>query len=155
MTPRLCACAVVITLEMQKCRKRAPHSVEFNFFIKGAVLRYSVIFCTFFARAKNGCCSRECHGYQLGQPREQLHRPSRVKQMSFSSSNCRFPRPSLVAAIIFPHTKWLPKIIDYRDPAALIAIDRNGFRRMKEEGRSTKFCLRFFFAWDLVMIFQG
>ena len=33
MTPFLCACAVVITLETQKCRKRAPRSVEFNFFI--------------------------------------------------------------------------------------------------------------------------
>ena len=29
----LCACAVVITLETQKCRKRAPRSVVFNFFI--------------------------------------------------------------------------------------------------------------------------
>ena len=33
MTPLLCACAVVITLESQKCWKRAPRSVEFNFFI--------------------------------------------------------------------------------------------------------------------------
>ena len=33
MKPLLCACAVVITLETQKCRKRAPRSVEFNFFI--------------------------------------------------------------------------------------------------------------------------
>ena len=33
MTLLLCACAVVITLETQKCRKRAPRSVEFNFFI--------------------------------------------------------------------------------------------------------------------------
>ena len=33
MTPLLCACAMVITLEAQKCRKRAPRSVEFNFFI--------------------------------------------------------------------------------------------------------------------------
>ena len=33
MTPLLCACPVVITLETQKCRKRAPRSVEFNFFI--------------------------------------------------------------------------------------------------------------------------
>ena len=33
MTPLLCACAVVITLETQKCRKRAPRSVEFNFFV--------------------------------------------------------------------------------------------------------------------------
>ena len=33
MTSLSCACAVVITLETQKCRKRAPRSVEFNFFI--------------------------------------------------------------------------------------------------------------------------
>ena len=33
LTPLLCACAVVITLETQKCRKRAPRSVEFHFFI--------------------------------------------------------------------------------------------------------------------------
>ena len=33
MTPLLCEYAVVITLETQKCRKRAPRSVEFNFFI--------------------------------------------------------------------------------------------------------------------------
>ena len=33
MTPLLCACAVVITLEKQKCRKRARRSIEFNFFI--------------------------------------------------------------------------------------------------------------------------
>ena len=35
------------------------------------------------------------------------------------SSKYRFLRPCLVAAIIFPHTKWLPKITDYRDTAAL------------------------------------
>ena len=29
----LCTCAVMITLETQNCRKRAPRSVEFNFFI--------------------------------------------------------------------------------------------------------------------------
>ena len=29
------------------------------------------------------------------------------------------PRPYLVAAIIFPHTTWLPKITDYRDTADL------------------------------------
>ena len=34
MTPLLCAFAVVITLETQKCQKGAPCSVEFNFFIK-------------------------------------------------------------------------------------------------------------------------
>ena len=31
-----------------------------------------------------------------------------------------FPRSFLVAAIIFPHTKWLKKITDYRDTPALI-----------------------------------
>ena len=41
--------------------------------------------------------------------------------MPFSSRKCRFPWPSVVAAIIFPHTKWLPKITDYRDTAALIS----------------------------------
>ena len=34
MTPLLCACAVVFTLETQKCPKRALCSVEFNFFIR-------------------------------------------------------------------------------------------------------------------------
>ena len=33
MTPLLCACALAITLEMQKCRKRANRSVEFKVFI--------------------------------------------------------------------------------------------------------------------------
>ena len=33
MTPLWCACPVVITLETQKCRKRAPRSIEFSFFI--------------------------------------------------------------------------------------------------------------------------
>ena len=33
MTPLFCACAVAITLKTQKCRKRAPRSVKFNFFI--------------------------------------------------------------------------------------------------------------------------
>ena len=32
MTPLLCACAVVITLETQKCRKKAPRSFKSNFF---------------------------------------------------------------------------------------------------------------------------
>ena len=33
--------------------------------IKGAVSRYSVIFCAFFARPKNGGCSRKCRGHHL------------------------------------------------------------------------------------------
>ena len=42
------------------------------------------------------------------------------------SRKCRFPRGTVVfrglalwLPIIFPHTKWLPKITDYRDTAAL------------------------------------
>ena len=44
------------------------HAIGF----KGAVSRYSVIFCAFFAQAKNGGCSRKCRGHQtskLGRPR--------------------------------------------------------------------------------------
>ena len=41
---------------------------------------------------------------------------------SFSGARLahEFPRSFLVAAIIFPHTKWLQKITDYRDTPALI-----------------------------------
>ena len=91
--------------------------------LKGAVSRYSVIFCAFFAWGKMATAHAsvaDIRSWQLGQPREQLHHPSWVAQMSFSSRKCCFPRPSLVAAIIFPHAKWLPKITDYRDTAALI-----------------------------------
>ena len=39
MTPLLCACAVVITFETQKCRKKAPCSVEIHLFAGRAVKR--------------------------------------------------------------------------------------------------------------------
>ena len=48
------------------------------------------------------------------------------------SSKCLFSRaivvfhPCLLAAIIFPHTKWLPEITDFRDTAALSPGWRNG-----------------------------
>ena len=38
-----------------------------------------------------------------------------------------FPRSFLVAAIIFPHTKWLKKITDYRDTPALNARTQPSF----------------------------
>ena len=81
--------------------------------------RYSVIFCPFYERAKNGYCSCKCRRHQLGLPCEQFHRPGWVEQMSLSSSNCRFPRPCFVAAIIFPTQNGCQKITDYRDTAAL------------------------------------
>ena len=39
----------------------------------------------------------------------------------------KFPRSFLVAAIIFPHTKWLKKITDYRDTPALKALEFGAF----------------------------
>ena len=88
-------------------------------FFKGAVSRYPVIFCAFFAWGKNGDCLRKCRGHQTMTAWWAARTASLPEKMSFSSSNCRFPRPCLVAAIIFSHTKWLPKITDYRDTAAL------------------------------------
>ena len=44
--------------------KCSTHILETIVTIKGAVSRYSVIFCAFFARAKNGGCSRKCRGHQ-------------------------------------------------------------------------------------------
>ena len=43
---------------------------------------------------------------------------------SFSGARLahEFPRSFLVAAIIFPHTKWLKKITDYRDTPAIKSL---------------------------------
>ena len=82
--------------------------------------------------------------WQLGQPREELHHPRRVEQKSFSSRKCRFPWPSLVAAIIFPHTKWLPKITDYRDTAALIDHKNASVLFQAVSGKSS---WRFSYRW--------
>ena len=80
--------------------------------------------------------------WQLGQPREELPRPRRVEQKSLSSRKCRFPRPSLVAAIIFPHTKWLPKITDYRDTAALISYIPYGRHMQFSSIRNSEYCFK-------------
>ena len=92
MTPLLCGCAVVITLETQKCQKREPRSAE----LKGAVSRYSVIFCAFFCARKNGDCSRKCRGHQTMTARSAARTASPAKlsrenvvfleQVSFSAS---------------------------------------------------------------------
>ena len=56
-------------------------------------------------------------------PRTSDHDSSVSRANSFAaqdeSSKCRFPLSCLVAAITFPHTKWLKKITDHRDTAAL------------------------------------
>ena len=112
-----------------------PHGLSYDLSkFKGAVSRFSGIFCPFFAQAKNGYCSRKCCGHQLGLPREQFHRPGWVEQTSFSSSNCRIPGHCLVAAIIFPHTKWPPKITGYRDtPALMMTLPR--FSTLKDHDK--------------------
>ena len=89
---------------------------------KRAVSRHSVIFCASFAWVKMATARAsvaDIRPYQLGQPREQLHCPAESRKCRFPSRKCRFPGPSLVATIIFPHTKWLPKITDFPDTAAL------------------------------------
>ena len=102
--------------------------------------------------------------WQLDQPREQLHRPSWVELMSFFSSICRSLRPCLVAANIFLHTKWPPKITDYRDTAALrkdircpSCCQRQNCCHLKKENTSTwsvvallfllEACQRNFIGW--------
>ena len=87
---------------------------------KGAVSRYSVIFCTLFARAKMATARASVADISSVSRANNFTAPA-------ESSKCRFPgvivvfcgRACLVTAIIFPHTKSLPKITDYRDTAAL------------------------------------
>ena len=66
--------------------------------VKGAVSRYSVIFCAFFVQAKNGDCSRKCRGYQTVSRANSFTAPAESKK-------CRFPR-----AIVFFRglTLWPP-----------------------------------------------
>ena len=55
---------------------------------KGAVSQYSVMFCAFLREQKMAIVRAnvaDIRPWQLGQPREQLHRPSRIEQMPFSS----------------------------------------------------------------------
>ena len=63
-------------------------------------------FLRFFCASRKMATARasvaDIRPWQLDQLREELHRPRRVEQKSLSSRKCRFPRCSLVAAIIFP-----------------------------------------------------
>ena len=124
---RWMVCQLINAALVDMIRQRATiglvrHQANRNLNFKGAVSRYSVIFYASLREWKMATARAsvaDIRSWLLGQPREQLHRPTWVAQMSFSSRKFRFPRPSLVAAIIFPHTKWLPKITYYRDTAAL------------------------------------
>ena len=83
--------------------------------IKGAVSRYTVIFCAFFVLF---CASKQWRLLaQMSRTSDHDSSVSRANNFTAQaeSSKYHFPRPCLVAAIIFPHTKWLPKITDYRD----------------------------------------
>ena len=84
---------------------------------KGAVSRYSVIFALFLREQKMATAHAKVADISSVGRANSFTAPA-------ESSNCRFPRPGLVAAIIFPHTKWLPKITDYRDIAVLRAFDQ-------------------------------
>ena len=75
-------------------------------------IQWSWFFCPFLHSEKVATAHArvaDITPWQVGQPCEQLHQPSWVQKMSFSSSNC--------GRHIFSHTKWLPKITDYRDTA--------------------------------------
>ena len=90
---------------------------------KGAVSRYSVIFCAFFARAKIGDCSRKCRGHQTMTARSAARTASPASRENvFFSSNCRFSRPCLTPPLFFPTQNGCQKITDYRDTAALSKI---------------------------------
>ena len=85
--------------------------------LKEAVSRYSVIFCTFLREQK--VAAARANVVDISSRSVSRANSFTAQAVSSKCHFCRFPRPSLVAAIIFPHTKWLPKITDYRDTAAL------------------------------------
>ena len=88
------------------------HNTENRDVVKGAVSRYSVIFLRSFCASKMATARARV---------TDISSVSRVNSFTApaESIKCRFPWPGLVAAIIFPHRKWLPIITDYRDTAAL------------------------------------
>ena len=95
--------------------------------IKGAVSRYSLIFCAFLRKQKMAparASVADIRPWQLGLPHKQLHRPPA------ESSKCRFPRAIVVfrGLALWPPLFFLPengcqKINDYRDTAALTCQD--------------------------------
>ena len=84
--------------------------------------RYSVIFCAFLHEQKWRLQA------QVSRRSDHDSSVSRATNCTAQaeSSNCRFPRAIVVfrgrdlwPPLFFPHTKWLPKITDYRDTAVL------------------------------------
>ena len=73
--------------------------------LKGGVSRYSVIFCAFFARAKNGGCSRKCRGHQIRKAWPSA-RPGSLATYSYagcwhdSAVNQRQVEPELTASLV-------------------------------------------------------
>ena len=107
------------------------------FFFKGAVSRYSVIFCAFFARAKNGGCSRKCRGHhwKLGRPRGLAAWPPTLAACWHDSAvNQRQVEPELhcftcrrrQAALLFSgyeaRARWYPLLQGSRLAATAISI---------------------------------
>ena len=100
-----------------KCRDHHYYFDACCLVIKGAVSRYSVIFCaSSFLREEKMATAHasvaDIRPWQLGQPREQLHYPSWVEKMSFSAA---LP----CGRHYFSPHKMAAKITNYRDTAAL------------------------------------
>ena len=104
-----------------KMLKRSSCLAFRSFVLKGQCHDIQWFFALFCTR-KNGDCSRKCRGHwtitaRSGAPTPSPPKLSRknvffLEQLSFSAA---LP----CARHYFPHTKWLSKIADYRDTAAL------------------------------------
>ena len=103
---------------------------------KGAVSRYSVIFCAFFARAKNGGCSRKCREHQiwkLGRPRglaagcwhdSAACEPttSRARVALLEAFTCRRRQAALLFSGYEARARWYPLLQNSRLAATAISI---------------------------------
>ena len=103
--------------------------------------RYSVIFCAFFARAKNGGCSRKCRGHQtwkLGRPRGLAAWPpsfagcwrdsavivnQRQVELELHCFTCRRRQAALLFSGYEARARWFPLLQGSR--LAATAIDIN------------------------------
>ena len=105
--------------------------------LKGAVSRYSVIFCAFFARAKNGGCSRKCRGHQtwkLDRPRGLAAWPpalgywhdsavnQRQVELELHCFTCRRRQAALLFSGYEARARWYPLLQGSRLAATAISI---------------------------------
>ena len=98
--PKMLACIGFLYKVVHKIGRlrKLNRSREIEF--KGAVSRYSVIFCAFFARANNGDCSRKCRGHRTMTARSAARTTSPPK---LSRANIVFRGLALWPPLFFPH----------------------------------------------------